>query len=455
MLGSRGERSACPGRPRVAGRLGLVVAAIVMFGDPVVSEAVASPSPWSDPIVVDAASHRVTGIEVGAGPGHFTAVVWTRPPSNRSSGPSRGRGWIVASVRGRHSSRFGRPVILSGRGASSPRVGVSGTGQTVVMWIGREHHPRAIVRRPGLGWGSSRLLSSESVVGAGKLAVARDGRTIATWVEGPSRSRRIAAAAMRPGGSFAPPEVLAADQELGTLPFFDVAVANLGHGAVAWNGDCPAPTRVAFLASNGEFSSPEKIPNSRCASAGIRIAVDNEGGASALISGYLDASRVRASIRQPNGTFPPARRISHGTAVNGELSMSQDGKAVAIWGLFHEAGSPRGIAAAIRQSTEHNFGPQRRISGPHGGGLEVLAMNPRGEAVAIWQSLRSFRLEASVAPVTGAFHAPERVSPRLSRRELAEPAVAISPRGRAVAAWPGSPRKGGLRKVLLSYRASG
>lgn len=433
------------------GAVGVTI--IVAFGGSLgLDRALALQTSWSDPVVVDIPSHRVTGVDVAAGPDRFAVVVWIRLADRRGPGAPEIRGRVVASVRGRHRFRFAEPLNLSGRGASSPRVGVSGNGQTVVTWIGRHHRARAVVRRPGFGWSEPHRLSNAPVLGAEKLAVGRDGLAIAGWLEGPANARRIVASVMEADGRFAPPVVLSADKELGSLPFFDVAAAADGHGAVAWNGDCPALTRVAFLEQGGAFRSPDSIPRSECAGAGIRVAVDDRGGAGALISGYLDASRVRASVRPPTGPFTVARKISDGVAVNGELGMAGDGRAVAIWGLFRQSGSPIGIAAAIRPSTGTDFGVQRRISDRHGGGLEALAINSRGEAVAIWQSLKSFRLRASVLPARGQFQQPERVSPRLSNKELAEPAVTINARGHAIAAWASSPQRHARRGVFVSFR---
>jgi hypothetical protein len=403
---------------------------------------------WSKPEVVQSVRHRVEDVGVAVGPHHYAALVWTQIPARGS--PSAFRGRIMTSIRRTRGSQFGKPHRLSGARGSNPRVGIASDGETVVTWIGRQHRPHAAIRRPGETWGTPIRLGDARIL-AMTEAVGADGTTVALWIEGGSRPKRVVAAVKPSHGAFGPPQRLSSDPELRFGVFFGAAAAGNGRGAVAWDSRCPAPTRVALLQANGSFAAPQTIANSQCASDVIRVAVDDAGGAIALISGYLDNQYVRASIRPPGGGFPPARRISEGVSVNGELAMSREGRAAAIWGLFRQRGTPIGIAASVREPGG-SFGSPRRISDRTGGGLEDLAMNRRGEAIAVWQSIGSFRLKASFLPIGGSFGAPERVSRRLSDETLADPTVAINQRGAGLVAWARPGKGGSQRGVFVSTR---
>ena len=383
------------------------------------------------------------------GPRHYATLVWTQVSKRARPGFTRGR--IFASIRRAKGAQFGKPRPISGARASDPRVGIASDGETVVTWIGRHRRPRAAIRRPGEPWGSPIRLGDARILGMTE-AVGADGTTVALWIEGSSRARRVVAAVKPSDGAFGPPQTLSSDPELRFGVFFGAAAAGNGRGAVAWDQHCPAPTRVALLQANGTFAAPQTIANSQCASDVIRVAVDDAGGAIALISGYLDNQYVRASIRPPDGSFPPAVRISEGVSVNGELAMSRDGRAAAIWGLFRQRGTPVGIAASVREPGG-SFGSPRRISDRTGGGLEDLAMNRRGEAIAVWQSIGSFRLKASFLPIGGSFRPPERVSPRLTDKTLADPTAAINRRGAGLVAWARPGKGGAQRGVFVSTRS--
>jgi hypothetical protein len=399
--------------------------------------------------VVQSVRHRVEDVEAAAGPHRLTVLVWTQIPARGS--PSATRGRIMTSIRRARGSRFGKPHPLSGARGSNPRVGIDSDGETVVTWIARHRRPRAAIRRPGEPWGTPIRLGDARILGMTE-AVGADGTTVALWIEGSSRPRRVVAAVKPSDGGFGPPQTLSSDPDLRFGVFFGAAAAGNGRGAVAWDEHCPAPTRVATLQANGTFAAPQTIPNSQCASDVIRVAVDDAGGAIALISGYLDNQYVRASIRPPGGSFPPAVRISEGVSVNGELAMSREGRAAAIWGLFRQRGTPIGIAATVREPGD-SFGPPRRISDRTGGGLEDLAMNRRGEAIAVWQSIGSFRLKASFLPIGGSFRLPERVSPRLTGKTLADPTAAINRRGAGLVAWARPGKGGAQRGVFVSTRS--
>jgi hypothetical protein len=292
-------------------------------------------------------------------------------------------------------------------------------------------------------------ISNGKVSGSLGLAVAADGLAVAAWPERARNEISLRAAVSSSPGSFGPAQTLDPGPDLGH--YFSVAAGEGGHAAVAWSRPCPAASRVALLDVNQRFRQSQGIENSRCPSVGLRIALDAVGRSVMLVSGRLDVMQVRASYGDSEGTFTRATKISEGTAVGGELAVSESGRAVALWGRFRRSGQPRGIVAAVRPPGGQFEDPQR-ISGARGVGLEALAMNRRGDSVAVWQSSGSHRLLARGILRSGGVTDVERASPPLSPKTLAAPAASVSPSGRPVVAWAGPQAQGTYAGVFNAHR---
>jgi hypothetical protein len=418
---------------RIAALLTLASAALVPALVAPGSASAGEGGSWMAPERVLESRHGINSLEVAAARRGYAIVVWSMGGAQPliASGGKRGRAGVFASVRRPESRRFGRSSRISPRGAVAPRLGVGAGGETIVAWISRRGRPQAVFRKPHGGWSDPQTLGPGPVIGSIGLNVAVDGGAAVAWASGPAAAPTLRAATRMPRKSFAPSQVLANASDLGV--FFDVAMARGGLGAVAWDPPCSDPVRATFTDAAGVFQSFEQIPNSRCPNVGVRIGVDDHGGAVVVIGRDRNQGTVSASVRSPGGEFTPAMRISDGRAIGGEVAVSGEGRAIALWSLASRR-RPRGVAAAIR-SPHGPFRRARRISGRAGGGLEQLAMNHRGSAVAAWQSLRSFRIQASTSRQRGGFSPAKNISPALSKRNLAEIAAAVSPRGRSLVAW--------------------
>ena len=418
-----------------------IIASLFLIGAPEsfeVDEAKASGSrssvgQWSSPERV-ARGRGIESLAIARARGGFSVAVWSVERSIRGSdGARRLTGSaIYASVKQAGHAHFGRPRRLSPRGATTPRLGMSDDGETLVSWVSRSRSGQVASIRPGEGWGTPTTLVPGPIVGSLALSMAADGGTVAAWGERPSDDEvALEGMARPPGGIFGPAQTIAGEGELGLFLAVDAAVG--GTGIVAFDGPCVSPTQAALLSPDGMFGPPITIPNSRCPNIGVRVASDDAGGSVALISGYHERPSVKASMRMEGGPFSPAQRISEGPSIGGELAVSAKGRAIAVW-TFAPRDRSRGLVAAVRPP-DGEFRRPRPLAGPNSGGLEHLSMSSSGEGLVVWQSLRTGRVKASFMPVGKRFGRAEKVSPRLARDRLAPLAGAVGPSGRAVAAW--------------------
>jgi hypothetical protein len=442
-----------PGRRRavVAASLATVAITACISGTGVAEAN--SGSIWSKPETVLGADHRVSGLQLAAARRGYAVAVWESGRGHDAPAAAAGKGSVtrrvMASTRRSAKRRFGRPRAISPPNSFGPRLVMSPDGQTIVTWVRGDGRVQAVFTTPTGGWSPVQTLAGPSVATAPLLAIGSDGTALAAWHTGPAEKAHIAVALRAPDLPFQSPQTVAATPDVGS--YLAVAAGRAGSGAVAWTRKCPLLTKASFAQPDGSFTTPETIPGASCPTGGISIAMDDSRDTVALVDGSSQGFLVKATSRPAGGSFTTAQRISTGLSAGHQLGMSGRGRAVAVWGLFSRQGNPRGIAASVRPPGGAFATPQR-ISGRNGGGIEVLAVNRCGHAVAVWQSLRSFQLKANYLSTRHTFGPPERVSPPLSHDSLALPQVAIDPSGRAVVAWSRPTRTGNERGVFVAQR---
>lgn len=440
-----------------AGLMGAV--ALVTIGALSAGARASEPVRWREPEQVLSERRTGIGVQVAAGARRYAVAVWeSEPPQDApdrsAAGDASGRARVVVSVRRPGSSTFGRPQPLSHRGAIGGSVGVADNGQTVVTWAGPAGRPRAVFATPRGGFSRPQALDDTKSF-APRLAVGADGTAVASWRT--RRGRQIRAAVRPPGGRFGPPQIVATGPTVGS--FSSVAASRNGRGVVAWTGICPEhdrqarhPARASVLRPDGSFGPAETIPRSKCPSRGheVDVVMDADGGTVAVIDGALERGWVRASTRSPGGTFLPAERINpdHGGGYV-SLTVSREGRALAVWNRLRGKGVIGGLRASVR-APGGTFRPPRRVAK---GTVGVLAGNVDGQAVTVTQSLSSFRLRAAYQNAGRRFGSAETISPPLPRRVRTRFSASVGPGGRALVAWS-RPRSGtaDTRGVFIAER---
>ncbi len=284
-----------------------------------------------------------------------------------------------------------------------------------------------------------------------ELAVDAAGEAVAVWERRDRGEAAIEAAARLPGGEWSAPIAISGKGDEVGEP--EVAISPAGRAVVVWQRSAGADTIVesASRPARGRWSRPLALSRKGGRAAVPRVALDAVGDAFAVWQRYdgeatvIQSSSARVGRRwsAPEDLSPEGR-----DALGPQIAVDPTGNAVAIWRLIHGFGAAVQAASrppggrwsaprAVSAKGEETFVPQVAAGG--------------GEAVVLWESsdgvARSVR--GAWRTATGPWSRPTVLS---GRGEGSAPAIAIDPAGEAVAVWEG---KAGRTVIESSARPAG
>jgi hypothetical protein len=336
--------------------------------------------------------------------------------------------------------------LSEGPSAASARVAVDPAGDAVAVW---QHQVAGIwvieasSRAAGGAWSSPVTLSkaTEEAVSP-QVAISRAGATVAVWerVSGGVYALEAAAGSAQSATWQPPREVPSASSMVPLLA--RVATDSGGDALATWerlegsNGvveasfhpDGSGSWRAArTLSKTGEYMHPPQV------------AMDAEGLAVAV---WEDKSGERVVIdgsRKPAGgeTWQPGVRVSplpeFHNANEPQLAMDARGDAVAVWERFHEVEE---IEAASMPAGSEAWRAPVTIStlvGEDEPGNQQVAIDGQGRAVVVWLRETANEIEATAQNGDGSWQGPAVISP--PGVTPSEPVVAVDASGDGVAAW--------------------
>lgn len=342
---------------------------------------------------------------IGSGWGYHVAVdtkgrrtvVWTDGAQVLMNRSSPAAGWGTT----RRVERASFPNTGYG-----PQVAVDLQGNALAVW-GQEGMVLARVYDPGLGW--SRFLA----IGVGvapRVVMNPEGAALIIWHESYpywSEGHRIYARQWDASGGLSPPQILGQ----GWVPERSLAISSGGHAVVGfWQGNGPfggfytSPdlrlhARV-FQPSIGwgsdevadEGLSPQGVGGTR-PSENVELAIDTAGRALVVWRQISEKSQPNVATNRylPGAGWGQAEEIDAGSGyvlsvsrADPLLAMDTSGRAIALW--VQESASD-GLwlhrLYARRFAPESGWGALEML-GTYDDGSPALAMNPAGDALAIW-----------------------------------------------------------------------
>ena len=382
-------------------------------------------------------------------------------------------------------------LSAAGQHAYDPQVAVDGQGNAIAVWQ-RFDGTSSIVQAAVLAVGGS-FGAPQDVSAAGQHAydpqVAVDGRgnAIAVWSASNGTNFIVQAAARAAGGSFGvPQDVSAAGQDAG---FPQVAVDGRGNAIAVWsrfdgtNFIMQAAARVAASRRcrryftpkrGGSFGAPQDLSAAGQDAFNPQVAFDGQGNAIAVWHRFdagtntivQAAARVAASRRRRR-YFTPKRGGSFGapqdlsaagqSASFSEVAVDGRGNAIAVWRRFD--GTNTIVQAAVRAAGGSFGAPQDLSAAGQKAGFPEVAVDGRGNAIAVWQRFdgTNFIVQAAVRAAGGSFGAPQDLSDagqdaQTSRRWRLTGGATRSPSGRAPTARTTSCRRRRARRAAASAR---
>lgn len=178
-------------------------------------------------------------------------------------------------------------------------------------------------------------------------------------------------------------------QDLAAIAYSpEFAVSPQGTAVAVWVGWDGSNTRIQAAARpmGGSFGPPQFIAAANQDTESPHVAIDPQGNAVAVWSVHLANDRIQAAFR-PAGdstSFGPQATISAGGAFayDSDVSMDDQGNAHAIWArgnLIETSMRPAGSSSS--------FGPVSTLSAGAAGAYAFepqIAAQPNGDAVAVW-----------------------------------------------------------------------
>jgi chitodextrinase len=357
-------------------------------------------------------------------------------------------------------------LSLAGQNAFSPEIGIDPEGEAVAVWrqsTGESaQFAEAAVRPAGGAWQQPVQLSPNPDALDVSVAVGSQGDAVAVWDTGHTvwSSMRMA------GGAWQSPVDLSPPEDAALVP--QVALDPQGEAVVVWEGEGLFGVVQSVAGMVGGAWGPPVTLSGRGATA-PHVGVDAAGEAIAVWDLATDTSGVVQGASRPVGGSweAPVQLSTLGeTAAYSQVTVDAQGDASAIWydetagpsmsGEGYVVQSASRAAGAAWQTPVALSGPGGGQGGPVLGGNPEIAVNPRGDLVAVWSQSNGsdYSVRGAVRKADGPWQ--EASSLSSVDQDAGYPQLAVDPRGNAVAVWESSEGSEGEDVVQASgYDATG
>lgn len=188
------------------------------------------------------------------------------------------------------------------RGARTPALAVSPSGQAVLAWVSHSGQVRVAFSDGGGRFGRGRTVAKEHRGLGPRVAINAAGDAVIAWLAS-DRSAAfccdVVQAAVRPaGGRLGPPQTLSLRGDYAYQ--FDVDVARDGTAGVSFYGGGFA--NAAFAARDGRFGAPLNASHYESAD-GVQLCFDRSGRANVGWSSSEPGPHLAVAERAPGGAF--------------------------------------------------------------------------------------------------------------------------------------------------------
>jgi hypothetical protein len=441
--------------------------ACALFVTPALFAGVARAAPnlpaWSPPVEVVGSAGTDQQEAVAVDGSGDVLVAWAR-----FAGTHETRHIVQFAFR-RRGRVFGSPVTISTphRYADDPAVAFDRFGNAIVVWH-QFHHTdsvHAAIRPRGGRFGRPVTLASAGAPRYPAIAFDRAGDAFALWSVDAAGRHGVQLAIRRRGGRFGAPATLSAGKGDADSP--RLAVDARGDVVAVWrqcNDDefqCGDEgnwlIRATYRPAGGPAEAPVALSAPGRDGEDPAVAIGGTGDAVVLWDRFdNELNTVESSRRPADGTFSAVTTLA-APALDPQVAMDSAGDAIAAW--LKESGPDLEqaiVQSAVRLAGGNGFGAAQSVTGSENPANLALAMNPRGDAAAVWQHCSSgadscprFSIHAATRLPHGTFGTPVTISP--PTQDVFFPTLAIDPGGEAVAAWDHIRRQVGA-VGLATYR---
>jgi PKD domain len=335
----------------------------------------------------------------------------------------------------------------SSESTMSPQVAVDSQGDAIAVWArssGSGRTVEAAVRPAGSGAWQTPVALSEAGARAERPALAVDpqGDAVVVW-ERSKGSGSVIEAAVRPAASGAWQRPLQLSTAGLSAHSPAVAIDSQGNTIAVWTGSDGSNSIVeaaAGSAASGAWQTPVALSPAGQRAEAPRVALDPQGDAVAVWQSYGANYIIEAAARPAAGgawQTPVALSPAGESSYTAQVAIDSQGNTIAVWGRYSSGGYI--VEAAVGSVVSGAWQAPATLSPAGEEAYEPdVALDPQGDAVAVWQSSTEAgeSIEAAVRPAaSGAWQTPTPLSVRGMSTIGEFPEVALDPRGDAVAVW--------------------
>jgi hypothetical protein len=368
------------------------------------------------------------------------------------------------------SSEAGQPASLSPWQATQlvesspgnavqPRMATYGNGDAIAVWAQHDGVRYSIWSNrytAANGWGTAELIEQQNSGDASNPQVAVDpaGHAIAVWQQSDGVRHNIWSNRYTPGNGWGRVELIESGDE-GSASDPQIAVDAAGNALAVWaqfDGEGSNIHANRYSADAG-WGSDEIIETQPGKASRPQIAVDAQGNAVAVWSqsfgsiGDIRSNRYLAG--EGWGTSEPVE-AGTGSAGGVQIAMDERGNAIAVWQQL--TGSRYDIRSNRYRSDGSGWSNDVLVENVNTGAAvnPQLAVEKGGTAFVVWQQTAGLRTDISSSRYTsvGGWEAATLVSTE-NVGQAADPQVAVDGNGTAFAVWR---QPGGGRQNVWSNR---
>jgi PKD domain len=393
------------------------------------------PPRWLTPRDLSEAGADAVIPDVAVDPKGDVVVVWVQ--AKQSS-------WTVQAVDRPAGGTWGAPHALSAPAnhVASPQVAIVGSN-VVAVWErydGRNLIAQTADRDPKTGaW---RAPTSLSLPGrdaqAPRIAVDARGDAIVVWAS-VGLSGWTIESAYRPAGRSWQRAIALEPPQAGTAAP-DVVLDSAGNAVAAWASTSGSGWRVhaAYRSSTGAWSAAVALSGpDPGGSVAPQLALAARNDVTAVWSRSNGTSTVveQATRTATTGSWSPATEISPSgpDALAPQIAFNTRGDEAIVWTSSDQSGL--GVVAAIRRAGKAWGPPTVLASSVAGPFAPQIALDPRGDALAVWSHSTSgySRVQAAGVPAGGSWSAARSLS--RPGADALTPQVAMDDDGDGAVAW--------------------
>lgn len=345
------------------------------------------------------------------------------------------------------------------------QIAVDPLGNETAIWgrrVGRSWVVQSATRSVAGSWSAPVTLSAAGA-GSALVAAGPEGNVTAVWILEREEGRRsvVQSATRSAGGSWSAPVTLSPPRKAARSP--QIALDPQGGATAVWEEEYSGAIESSTRSSGGIWSAPVTLSATGVRAAWPQVAVDPQGNATAIWagkvfrSGRIQSSRIQTATRPAGGTWSAPVSISkpgHRHVQDPQIAVDPQGEATAIWQRSN--GSDLVVQGATRPAGGIWSAPVEITAGHGQGGQHLrLVVDSWGNATAIWEGYDSshgttFAIQGSKRPPGGAWSRPIDISRRT--KGLGEPQIAVDPQGRSTAIWAIGVKGGAVIQSATSVR---